>query len=139
MRREGRQHGMVRTYPILPVPWDLRPKSRTLNELVPPPTAGIFAKTSTKPTNHSKFTGKCGRPMCRQCHILPASKSKNKVKGVQKIRFSSAQKVVDAEPDLKFSGFSVSSVLNFLSNDNDYEDNYIDDNDILEIGECDTE
>ncbi|KAI3463072.1 hypothetical protein Pfo_019735 [Paulownia fortunei] len=144
MKRQGRQHGMVRTYPILSAPWNPRPMSRNLNELSSPPTAGLFTKVSPKPTNHSKFTGKCGRSKCHNCHIHPACKSKDKVKGAQKIRSSSdvvsnyrliTWRVVDAAPGLKFSGFSATGMLDYLASDDymddcDYE---AEDNDVDEF------
>ncbi|PIN17818.1 hypothetical protein CDL12_09522 [Handroanthus impetiginosus] len=149
MKRQGRQHGVVRTYPTLSDPWNPRPKPRNLNRLTSPPTAGLFTKVSSKPTNHSKFTGKCGRAKCHDCHIHPACKSKDKVKGAHKIRSSSdvesnhrliTWRVVDASPGLKLSGFSASGVLDFLSNNDDidcgYEDDYNDDDDDLEIEEA---
>ncbi|CAA0823457.1 Unknown protein [Striga hermonthica] len=55
MRREGRPHGMVRT---CPAPLDPLPKSRILNQLADPPTAGPFTKVPSRPTNHSKPTSK---------------------------------------------------------------------------------
>ncbi|KAL0351082.1 UNVERIFIED_CONTAM: hypothetical protein Sradi_4257400 [Sesamum radiatum] len=136
MKREGRQHGMVRNYLIQSNPLDPRPRRRTLNELTSPPTAGLFTKVSTKPTNHSKFTGKCGRPMCRGCHSHPVSKSREKAKGAQKIKSASdvvsnyrliTWRVVDARPGLKLTGFSATSVLDYIDYmDRDYEadDNY---------------
>ncbi|KAL0344075.1 UNVERIFIED_CONTAM: hypothetical protein Sangu_1294900 [Sesamum angustifolium] len=136
MKREGRQHGMVRNYLIQSNPLDPRPRRRTLNELTSPPTAGLFTKVSTKPTNHSKFTGKCGRPMCRGCHSHPVSKSRDKAKGAQKIKAASdvvsnyrliTWRVVDARPGLKLTGFSATSVLDYIDYmDRDYEadDNY---------------
>lgn len=48
------------------------------------PVAGVFAKASRKPTNHSKFTGKCSKQMCVSCRKAPASKAKNKLKGRHK-------------------------------------------------------
>ncbi|KAG5088217.1 hypothetical protein JHK86_000829 [Glycine max] len=39
---------------------------------------------SSKPTNHSKFMGKCGKPCCPGCHLHPACKSKDKTKGTKK-------------------------------------------------------
>ncbi|GAB4847926.1 hypothetical protein Ancab_026986 [Ancistrocladus abbreviatus] len=83
MKREGRQHGVVRTYYLLPNPSnDRSPKSRRLiNNFDSPATAGIFTRVSSKPTNHSKFTGKCDRRRCS-----PVSKSKDKSKGALKLR-----------------------------------------------------
>ncbi|GER47463.1 elongation factor G 2 [Striga asiatica] len=86
MRREGRPHGMVRTCPSLSAPCNPPPNSRILNQLSGPPTAGLFTKVPSRPTNHSKFTGKCGRPRCRACHVGPACKSRTKAKGAHKTR-----------------------------------------------------
>ncbi|GAV88263.1 hypothetical protein CFOL_v3_31686 [Cephalotus follicularis] len=114
MKREGRQHGMVRTFQILPSPFDERSESRFVNKLDSPltvelftktlqkpinhsksrsvnklnsiPTAGLFTKVSQKPTNHSKFTGKCIKAKCNGCHIHPACKSRDKAKGTQKLK-----------------------------------------------------
>ncbi|KAK9039585.1 hypothetical protein V6N11_014781 [Hibiscus sabdariffa] len=60
MKREGRQHGMVRTYRILPSPLNPKPESRFIQQFDLPPTAGLFTKVPVKPTNHSKFTGRPG-------------------------------------------------------------------------------
>ncbi|CAL5325353.1 unnamed protein product [Camellia sinensis] len=133
MRREGRQHGMVRSYPVLPM--NTKPESRLrLNQFDSPPTAGMFTKVAPKPTNHSRFTGKCGRPRCRGCHQHPASKSINKTKATHKLRSANlvsncrlaTWRVVDAKPGLNFPGFSVSRVLDHLDN-NDYWDEDDDD------------
>ncbi|KAL7232699.1 hypothetical protein ACSBR2_010665 [Camellia fascicularis] len=135
MRREGRQHGMVRTYPVLPM--NTKPESRSrFNRFDSPPTAGSFTKVAPKPTNHSRFTGKCGRPRCRGCHQHPASKSINKTKATHKLRSANlvsncrlaTWRVVDAKPGLNFPGFSVSRVLDYLDN-NDYWDEDGDDDD----------
>lgn len=140
MKREGRQHGLVQTYPIIPSPWN--PKScdsRRINKLNTPPTAGLFTKVSQKPTNHSKFTGKCGRPRCSSCHIHPAGKAKEKTKGTKKVRSCDVVtnyrlvtwRVMDAKPGLKISGCSATGILDHLANDyadfedsieNDYDD-----------------
>ncbi|PQP97108.1 hypothetical protein Pyn_12086 [Prunus yedoensis var. nudiflora] len=56
MKREGRQHGMVRTYGVIPDPLNPRPETRHENRF-DSPTAALFTKVATKPTNHSKFTG----------------------------------------------------------------------------------
>ncbi|CAL1385924.1 unnamed protein product [Linum trigynum] len=91
MKREGRQHGMVRTYPIMPSPMNPGPNSASaaVDDSPPPPTAGVFTKVSRKPTNHSKFTGKCRVPRCNECHIHPCGKSKDKAKGTHKSRAGS--------------------------------------------------
>ncbi|KAJ0977317.1 hypothetical protein J5N97_012791 [Dioscorea zingiberensis] len=92
MRREGRQHGMVRTHMVLSPPFNSKPKKsrRILNKLEAPVIAGVYAKVPSKPTNHSKFTGRCCNTMCTSCHLRPASKSKAKSKGNHKFRSSRA-------------------------------------------------
>lgn len=126
MKREGRQHGLVQTYPILPLPWSSSPgESRRINKLQSLPTAGLFTKVSQKPTNHSKFTGKCGRPRCSSCHVNPSCKAKEKTKGTQKLRSRDVitnyglvtWRAVDARSGLKFSGFSASEILDHLASD----------------------
>ncbi|KAG2242755.1 hypothetical protein Bca52824_095397 [Brassica carinata] len=47
MRREGRQHGIVRTYRILPPP-PLNP--RLVNSATSPSTSALFTKLPSKPT-----------------------------------------------------------------------------------------
>ncbi|PHU27800.1 hypothetical protein BC332_06132 [Capsicum chinense] len=122
MRREGRQHGMVRTFPVLPSPWNPKPEPRYIKKSDSPPTAGLFTKVPSKPNNHSKFTGKCGRPRCTSCHIHPAGKSKDKTKGTYKLKGRDdvvslvTWRVVDAKPGLNFSGFSATGILDHLDN-----------------------
>ncbi|KAL4653239.1 hypothetical protein ACB092_01G288000 [Castanea dentata] len=132
MRREGRQHGMVRTYEILPSSINPKPETRVVNKYDSPPTAGLFTKVPSKPTNHSKFTGKCGTPGCTGCHDHPARKSKNKIKGTHKLKSHDvvsnsrliSWRVMDRKPGLNFSGFSATGILDHLYNDhiNDNDD-----------------
>ncbi|KAF8390574.1 hypothetical protein HHK36_025101 [Tetracentron sinense] len=126
MKREGHQHGMVRTYWIRQSPGNPRPDIRVINKFESPPTAGLFTKVSSKPTNHSKFTGKCGTPRCRECHTRPACKSKDKAKGTQKLRSSNVATdhrlvtwgVVDKGQGLSYAaGLSATGFLSHLSND----------------------
>nr|GLL18617.1 uncharacterized protein LOC109180200 [Ipomoea trifida] len=130
MKREGRQHGLVRTYPIIPSPWN--PTPHHTNAFTSPPTAGLFTKVSAKPTNHSKFTGKCRRVRCSGCHAHPAAKAKDKAKGTLKRRTTVdtrliTWRVVDAKPGLlNFSGFSATGILDHLAgDDHEYDDDYI--------------
>ncbi|KEH41462.1 hypothetical protein MtrunA17_Chr1g0171881 [Medicago truncatula] len=118
MKREGKQHGMVRTYRILPNP---TPGTRFITRFDSPPTAGLFTKVPSKPTNHSKFTGKCGTPQCFGCRLHPVSKSKNKSKGNHK-HF----RVMD-QPNSNLIGLSATETLNNLS------DFYMDDDDDDEV------
>ncbi|XP_020106392.1 uncharacterized protein LOC109722692 [Ananas comosus] len=82
MRREGRQHGTVRTHILDPslATRRIQSKSNGANRLAGPPVAGVFAKVQSKPTNHSKFTGRCHDAMCMSCRDQPVPKSKGKAK-----------------------------------------------------------
>ncbi|PSS30175.1 UPF0711 protein like [Actinidia chinensis var. chinensis] len=130
MKREGRQHGSVRSYPILPSPLNPRPESRFVNRFDSAPTAGLFTRVSSKPTNHSKYTGRCGRVGCVGCHLHPASKSKDKAKGTQKLRSCDVVsnhrlvtwRIVDSKPGFKVSGFSATGILDHLDSDDGYMD-----------------
>ncbi|KAF3444518.1 hypothetical protein FNV43_RR14210 [Rhamnella rubrinervis] len=123
MKREGRQHGMVRTYHILPSPLNPRPSTRFVIDFDSPPTAGLFTKVSSKPTNHSKFTGKCGRPRCTGCHMHPTCKSKDKTKGTQKVKSNDVVsnhrlvtwRVVEGQQGLNFARYSATGILEQLS------------------------
>ncbi|GKV07864.1 hypothetical protein SLEP1_g19574 [Rubroshorea leprosula] len=139
MRREGRQHGMVRTYQILPVPLNPRSEPRFPRRLDSPPTAGLFTKVPAKPTNHSKFTGKCGQSRCLGCHMHPVCKSKDKTKGSHKLRSIDmlanyrmiTWRIVDGRPGLNYSGFSATGILDYLAN------NHLDDDDDNDNDEMD--
>ncbi|XP_060672514.1 uncharacterized protein LOC107415210 [Ziziphus jujuba] len=127
MKREGRQHGMVRTHRILPSRLNPRPATRFVNEFDLPPTAGLFTKVSSKPTNHSKFTGKCCKARCNGCHMHPVCKAKDKTKGTQKLRSCDVVsnhrlvtwRVVEGRQGLNFSGYSASGILDQLEDDDD--------------------
>ncbi|GAB2211706.1 hypothetical protein Drorol1_Dr00025039 [Drosera rotundifolia] len=84
MKREGRQHGLVRTYGFLENFSKSPSPARHLFDF--PPTAGLFTKVPSKPNNHSKFTSKCSRSRCFSCRSHPVSKSSTKSKKSQKIR-----------------------------------------------------
>ncbi|KAI4348247.1 hypothetical protein L6164_008993 [Bauhinia variegata] len=120
MKREGRQHGMVRSYRILPEPLNPRSKTRFIHKFDSPPTAGLFTKVSSNPTNHSKFTGKCGSPRWSCCHLQPACKSKDKVKGTQKNK--SIFRVADERPGSQCFGFSATELVDHI-----YDDYYSED------------
>eukprot|EP01018_Ginkgo_biloba_P021715 Gb_05015 [translate_table: standard] len=77
MKREGRQHGHVITH-VTVRDREVRNSARD--------GSGCRQKMPSKPTNHSKFTGKCGRARCRGCHLDSVNKSKPKTKGEQKNR-----------------------------------------------------
>ncbi|KAL8193557.1 hypothetical protein R6Q57_026692 [Mikania cordata] len=116
MKREGRQHGFVRSYPT--------PLSRQRRYVKTVDSAsvagGLFTKVSTKPTNHSKFTGKCGTPRCLGCHIHPVCKSKHKAKATMKLR--SDHRLIDCP-----SGTSSIDALAYIASVETYDDDAIDD------------
>ncbi|KAG2325205.1 hypothetical protein Bca4012_039694 [Brassica carinata] len=129
MKREGKQHGKVKTLLILPPLPNTRPKSRYV-PMTSNPTSGSFAKVSSKPTNHSRSTGKCWSARCPECHSLPLSKSRLKSKGRSKMRSSNDVTYSmltwqvppgGTGPCLKLSGFSATGILDLLSDDHDYE------------------
>ncbi|GAB4848034.1 hypothetical protein Ancab_002694 [Ancistrocladus abbreviatus] len=117
MKREGRQHGMVRTYFLLSnSSSDDSPESkRLISNFDSPATAGIFTRVSSKPTNHSKFTGKCGKPRCSGCRFHPVAKSRDKSKGAHKNRSQ------DIDLNFNFHGHShsASAILDELMAPND--------------------
>ncbi|GAB2279337.1 hypothetical protein Dimus_013979 [Dionaea muscipula] len=90
MKRQGRQHGAVRTYWILQLQSSSSHRGLTPARIISdsdlPPTFGLYTRVTTKPDNHSKFTGKCGQPRCFGCHSHPVSKSVHKSKGSHKLR-----------------------------------------------------
>ncbi|KAM6549668.1 hypothetical protein CsatB_021344 [Cannabis sativa] len=140
MKREGRQHGMVRTLRILPSPLNPRPETRFVNRFDSPATAGLFTRVSTKPTGHSKFTGKCGQPRCNGCHLHPTCKAKDKTKGNMKLKSNDVVsnhrlltwRVVDGRTGLNnVSGFSATQILDQLS---DYHEDDDDDEEQEESG-----
>ncbi|KAF1883801.1 hypothetical protein Lal_00012719 [Lupinus albus] len=122
MKREGRQHGMVRSHWILPSPLNRGPEARYVTRFDSPPTAGLFVKVANKPTNHSKFTGKCTMSRCNCCHLHPSCKSKDKTKGTHKLKHSP---IMD-RPSSTIFGLSATGLLDHLSN-NVYVDNDIED------------
>ncbi|GMH06813.1 hypothetical protein Nepgr_008653 [Nepenthes gracilis] len=141
MRREGRQHGLVRTYYTFqssrPFDDNPRPRNRLIDQSDSPATAGIYTRVPSKPTNHSKYTGKCRRPRCPGCHDHPVSKSRVKAKGKQKLDsrdvFLNCRLINcglgDARPNLcyrNFRGSSASRILDELASDCSYVDYDVD-------------
>ncbi|KAL2944854.1 Holliday junction ATP-dependent DNA helicase RuvA [Bienertia sinuspersici] len=107
---------MVRTCHVL------SDRRRIINKIDSLPIAGIFTKIPNKPTNHSKFTGKCGKVNISDCHLHPVSKSKLKSKGAQKLKtFDSAavnhQLNALQIDDFRNFGYSASRVLHDLEAD----------------------
>lgn len=103
MKSEGRQHGFVRT------------------GMIHPSGFGESTKAQSKPTNHSKLTGKCERSSkYSNCHVLPAMKSTDKSKGRRKLQPTGFW-AEDKLGQLTGSGSSsVGSILDTLCGD-DYD------------------
>ncbi|CAL9764538.1 unnamed protein product, partial [Musa acuminata subsp. burmannicoides] len=138
MRREGRQHGMVRSSAILPAESDPRPNNaRVPNHVGAPPAAGFFAKAPSRPTNHSKCTARCRRERCKDCHFSPVSKSRDKAKGAHKLRSCDVVlnhrlvlwRVVDGGRLLSSRKISASEIVDHLYASSQHEgDDYDDQN-----------
>jgi hypothetical protein len=77
----------------------------------------LFSKVPSKPTNHSKFTGKCSKPRCTGCHMHPSCKSKDKTKGSHKVK--SHDRVMTWGAAFEFSGFSATAMLDHLATDDE--------------------
>ncbi|KAJ4974068.1 hypothetical protein NE237_007242 [Protea cynaroides] len=120
MKREARQHGMVRSYEIS------RPSyTKIVNMVESPAIGGIFMKVSSKPTNHSKFTGMCYRPRCRNCLTQPTSKSKAKAKGTHK-QTSIDLLINDRSKFVKVEGSATAILGQLATRDDQYWDYYED-------------
>ncbi|KAI3520717.1 hypothetical protein L1887_10167 [Cichorium endivia] len=115
MKREGRQHGFVRSYMTFLTPLSQQRYVKTVDSAS---VAGLFTKVSRKPTNQSKFTGKCGKARCLGCHIHPATKSKDKAKGTMKLRSIGS----DHGPIGYPAGTSATSALAYLASEASYDD-----------------
>ncbi|CAK7328208.1 unnamed protein product [Dovyalis caffra] len=115
MKREGRPHGMVRTYRILSSPWNPKALDNKFNKFDTLPTAGLFAKVPSKPTNHSKFTGKCSKQRCTGCHMHPTCKSKDKTKGSHKVK--SHDRDMNWGAEYGAAWFSATEMLDHLTTD----------------------
>ncbi|KAF9623129.1 hypothetical protein IFM89_037645 [Coptis chinensis] len=131
MKREGgQQHGMVRNCKISPSPI-INPNPNSYSKLI------INTPLTSRPTNHSKFTGKCDRAKGIRYYVHPTCKSKDKGKGTYKIRSSDVavnQKLVSwravdskRHQGLNYVGVSANEFLGRLSNyyhddDDDYDD-----------------
>ncbi|XP_071705627.1 uncharacterized protein [Rutidosis leptorrhynchoides] len=114
MMREGRQHGVVRSYAIIP-----DSQKRYVKTVDSACVSGLFTKVSRKPTNQSKFTGKCGKAQCLGCHIHPVTKSKDKTKGTMKSRsIGSDHGRISCCPP----GTSAELALAYLDRDLSYDD-----------------
>ncbi|KAI3958249.1 hypothetical protein MKW92_050743 [Papaver armeniacum] len=106
---------LIRSYMVLPSPLNPTPKSKIVNALDSRPTAGAYTKVSRKPTNHSKFTGKCGVARCTD------------------YQRSLAWSVVDANNGngLNYESKSATGVLSAISSSEYFDDYYYVDDDIV--------
>ncbi|CAL1391578.1 unnamed protein product [Linum trigynum] len=130
MKREGRQHGIARTYPVCPNQPNL---ARLIKSSSSPLIVGTFTPVPPKPTtNHSKYIGRCG--------TRHNGKSKNNIKGSHKLRWHDAVSNHGvaarwAEEGSRFhsgycyGGVSVAGLLEKLAIDADRDDDGCQDND----------
>ncbi|KAI3889542.1 hypothetical protein MKW92_040515 [Papaver armeniacum] len=116
---------MGRSYMVLPSPLNPTPKSKIVNALESRPTTGAYTKVSRKPTNHSKFAGKCG--VARK--IRP-----NEPKSLN--HRSLAWSVVDGN-GLNYDSKSATGILSTISSSEYLDDYYYDDDDIDQFEEYD--
>ncbi|GJV90418.1 hypothetical protein Tco_1538231 [Tanacetum coccineum] len=78
MKKEGRQHSAVRTFPLFPTPLSQQRNVKNVD-------SASVTRVLRKPTNQPKFMGKCGTPpRYADYHIYTASKSSDKAKGNMK-------------------------------------------------------
>ncbi|XP_076944478.1 uncharacterized protein LOC143615157 [Bidens hawaiensis] len=118
MKREGRQHGVVPSYPIRPTP--LSHQRRHVKTVDSASLSGLFTKVSKKPTNQSKYTGKCGAARCLGSSIHSVYKSKDKAKGTVKLKSVGShdrQSIIGCP-----TGTSAIDALAYLARDEGYED-----------------
>ncbi|XP_031404615.1 uncharacterized protein LOC116213717 [Punica granatum] len=130
MKGQGRQQGTVRTCLVLPVPSSPLEGSQPAHRLDSLPAVGSYAKVRSKPVNHSKFTGKCGKAQCTECQMGPVQKSKDKTKGSRKLELNNAVsshrlitwQVVHGRTGSNFVGLSASGLLDHLAHESDDSD-----------------
>ncbi|CAH8331907.1 unnamed protein product [Eruca vesicaria subsp. sativa] len=114
MKREGRQHGFVRTWMILQAKFNSRLANQYVNQLHSPPAFGVFTKVSSKPTNHSKFTGKCEKIKFSNCHMSPATKSADKSKGRHRLKATIWLAEDKLDGFVRLDSFSARSIVHQL-------------------------
>ncbi|KAL1198420.1 hypothetical protein V5N11_004235 [Cardamine amara subsp. amara] len=124
MKREGRQHGFVRTGMIHPPGSNPRPTNQPVNQLDSPPAFGVFTKVPSKPTNHSKFTGKFERSKYSNCHVSPAIKSGDKSKGRRKLQASGWSGEDKLDRLIGSGSSSAAYILDSLYGE-DYDDDHV--------------
>ncbi|KAK8587757.1 hypothetical protein V6N12_022235 [Hibiscus sabdariffa] len=117
MKREARQHGTFRTYPVQPSRRNPRPKTHVQRLDSVPVVAGSFSDVRSKARSHSNFTGRCGKSQWVQCHLNPVSKSNEETKDTQKFRTSNMA-------GFKISGHSATGILDYLDSFNEEDEIY---------------
>ncbi|CAH2047935.1 unnamed protein product [Thlaspi arvense] len=125
MKWEGRQHGVVRTWMTHPSLCSPRPTNHFVNRLDSIPGFGEFVKVPSKPTNHSKFTGKCDRSKCINCHVSPATRSADKSKGRRNQQATTWWAEDKLDRFMGSDSFSAKSILDTLCGE-DYDDHMYD-------------
>ncbi|XP_073013834.1 uncharacterized protein [Typha latifolia] len=89
MKREGWKHGMNKGVDVgrRRSLFHARANYKPAEDLESSPATGVLQpQLLLKPTNSSKFTGKCRKARCRSCHYHPVSKSRDKAKGEYKLK-----------------------------------------------------
>lgn len=147
MKREGRLHGKVRAHAKLLQQFNPKLKlEEVVNISGYSPVTGEHTRVISKPTNHSKYTGKCRKPRCLECHSHPVTKSRDKAKGAYKLKscnvlmnhkLVSWRVIAGNGNGLKYSGISASEMLRQLLDDDVCDDhvNYENDENFDEFGE----
>lgn len=134
MKREGKHHGNVKSHPNKTARFveKLPNNSGKVEEARAADQAELLHLHRPKPTNGSRFTGKCKKPRCKSCHYHPVTKSKDKAKGAYKLkscdvalnhRLVSWRVVGDDLGVLDYKGASASAVLKDLAG-SIYSSNY---------------
>ncbi|KAM0940794.1 hypothetical protein DsansV1_C18g0154011 [Dioscorea sansibarensis] len=124
MKREGRLHGKVRAHAKLLQQFNPKFKlEEVANISGDPPVTGEHTRVISKPTNHSKYTGKCRKARCLECHSHPVTKSRDKAKGAYKLKSCNvlmnhklvSWRIIAGNGNaLKHSGISASEMLRQL-------------------------
>ncbi|GJS41505.1 hypothetical protein Tco_0566548 [Tanacetum coccineum] len=111
MKKEGRQHSAVRTFPIFPTPLSQQRYVKNVD-------SASGTKVPRKPTNQQKFNGKRGTPRYAGYHIYTASKSNDKAKGTMKsMSVAYDHRMIECP-----SGASTADALAYLASYISYDD-----------------
>lgn len=83
MKREGRQHGMVRTHRILPSSINPRPETRVVNKYDSPPTAGFLPRCHpsppTTPSSRASVAHQGAQGVMTTQHVSPRTRPRGPI------------------------------------------------------------